>query len=345
MPKMKKNIDYTDLEKIPSKADLKKFRGQEYYPKTSKFLSSAKAIFFAVYIVLILITIGTMFSNSQGNTPQSFLFGGGMLLAAGVIGWFVLRYNIRKRDKKIIRLQQFAEQNGLNYTFQKDSPVYPGIIFSEGHSRYAEDIIARTEKLENFEFGNFFYTTGSGKNQSKHDWGYISISLERNLPHMVLDGSKNNNKLFGLNFSSLPVSFDKNQTLSLEGDFNKYFTLFAPKEYERDALYVFTPDLMALLVDNVAQFDAEVIDNKIYIYSSQKFDMLDQPTLKRIFSIVSVIGNNVENQTEYYSDERVGDRAMNVVAKPGQRLKQHFPVIGVVIIIIWFALTIFSIVW
>ena len=39
----------------------------------------------------------------------------------------------------------------------------------------------------------------------------------------------------------------RTQVLSLEGDFDRYFTLYCPKEYERDALYVFTPDLMALL--------------------------------------------------------------------------------------------------
>ncbi|GAA1220365.1 hypothetical protein GCM10009655_19930 [Rhodoglobus aureus] len=54
---------------------------------------------------------------------------------------------------------------------------------------------------------------------------------------MVLD-ARANNQLFG--FSNLPKSFARDQVLKLEGDFNEHFTLYSPRHYERDALYVFT---------------------------------------------------------------------------------------------------------
>src|SRR5690606_7535742 len=107
-------------------------------------------------------------------------------------------------------------------------------------------------------FGNLRYVTGSGKSRSVHQWGFLAVGLDRRLPHMVLD-SRANNRMLGL--SNLPAGFRRDQILSLEGDFDRYFTLYCPKEYERDALYVFTPDLMALLIDEAAPYDVEVVDH------------------------------------------------------------------------------------
>ncbi|MEO7546479.1 MAG: hypothetical protein ABIT21_09370 [Terrimesophilobacter sp.] len=76
------------------------------------------------------------------------------------------------------------------------------------------------------------------------------------VPNMILD-AKSNNFLW----TNLPQNFSRNQVLSLEGDFDKHFTLYCPKEYEHDALYVFTPDLMTRLIDHAAGYDVELVDD------------------------------------------------------------------------------------
>src|SRR5690606_15087483 len=132
---------------------------------------------------------------------------------------------------------------------------YPGSIFDIGNGRHSFGNYRRPFAPE-LDIGSYRYTTGSGKNKSTHTWGYAAIKLPRKLPNMLLD-ARNNNSLFGTN---LPVSYRRDQVLSLEGDFDKYFTLYCPRQYERDALYVFTPDLMALLIDESAAFDVEIVD-------------------------------------------------------------------------------------
>ena len=69
---------------------------------------------------------------------------------------------------------------------------------------------------------------------------------------MVLDSRDNNGLVGG---ATLPATFRRDQVLSLEGDFNRYFTLYCPRQYERDALYVFTSDLISLLNDEADPFD------------------------------------------------------------------------------------------
>ena len=126
------------------------------------------------------------------------------------------------------------------------------------------------------------------------------------------------------------------QILHLEGDFDKHFTLYCPQQYERDALYVFTPDLMALLIDNAAPFDVEIVDSWMSVYSSAAFDLRQPMIHQRLLGIVDTVGAKTLSQTDRYADERVGDFAANMVAPQGQRLKRSVSV-GAIILVVVFA--------
>ncbi len=56
--------------------------------------------------------------------------------------------------------------------------------------------------------------------------------------------------------------------ISLEGDFNKYFTLKITKNYQIEALEIFTPDVMAELIDKAKNFSLEIINNNVFIYAN-----------------------------------------------------------------------------
>jgi hypothetical protein len=229
---------------------------------------------------------------------------------------------------------RFARQNGMTFTPYQVNPSYPGAIFQIGDSRQAVDhLVSTTGRF--FDIGNYRYTTGSGKNRSTRTWGFMAFHLDRKLPNMVLD-SKANNGFFGTN---LPATFDKNQILSLEGDFDKYFTLYCPKAYERDALYIFTPDLMALLIDEAAPFDVEIVDDWMFVYSNVAFTTGDANIYARLFRIMDTVGAKALSQTDRYVDARVGDFSANIIAPEGARLKRSVSVgaivIGVVFAIVW----------
>ena len=140
------------------------------------------------------------------------------------------------------RLFHFAQANGMEWYPQIEDPGYPGVIFDRGSGRAAYSG-ARATSGRALDIGNYMYTTGSGDDRTVHRWGFMALRLDRRIPHCVVD-ARANNSLFGA--SSLG-SFSKEQVLRLEGDFNAHFTLYCPRGYEADALYIFTPDLMALL--------------------------------------------------------------------------------------------------
>lgn len=238
---------------------------------------------------------------------------------------------LRRRQsqwRERLKMHLFAEANGFDYHVNSPVPEYPGLIFGLGHSQKVTDHF-RTVDGRFLEFGNYEYRVDRGRDRSTQRWGFLALTLDRALPHMVLD-SRANNGLFGS--TNLPADLRRDQVLSLEGDFDRYFTLYCPKQYERDALYVFTPDLMALAIDEAAPFDMEIVDQWLFVYSARPFPLADPHTYQRLLRIVSTVGAKALSQTDRYRDERIGDPAVNLVAPQGQRLKKGVPWVGVAVI-------------
>ena len=275
-----------------------------------------------VFVSLFLLSSGGGASTTVALVMAFF----GLI---GVIIFFANRGMLRKRAK----LYKFANANGITTLFDRADPPYAGMIFSSGHTR---KVIEALSFVDGVEIGNYKYVTGSGRSRSEHSWGYVRIPLSRQLPHMVLDAKKNN--IFKT-FTNLPGGFTKDQILQLEGNFNDYFTLYAPKQYEQDAFYVFTPDVMAALIDFGAQYDVEIIDNNLVLYSSNHLPIYSKQYLEGLFTVIGKIGSELRDQTRRYADERVGDKTMNIVAAPGKRLKPGLTagaIITFVLIVIWF---------
>ncbi|MCI2956416.1 hypothetical protein MN032_01820 [Agromyces atrinae] len=152
--------------------------------------------------------------------------------------------------------------------------------------------------------------------------GYLAITLPRRLPHMVLDGRSNGRGML--------VRPRRDQRLDLEGDFNSHFRLFVPKGYERDALYVFTPDLMALLIDETGDMDVEVRDDRLIVFRPGGFDLSNPATWQRFERIRETLGAKALTRTDRYVDERAA-QPLGSVAAPGDvgadgaRLKTRLP--------------------
>jgi len=255
------------------------------------------------------------------------------LFAAGVV--LIVRSVLKGRNWETwLRLDTFAKANGMIFSPLDANPQYPGAIFNQGDTRQVLNHL-RSASDRYLDIGNYQYSTGSGKSRSTHNWGFMALHLDRRLPNMVLD-SKANNGLFG--GTNLPAYFDKKQILSLEGNFNEFFTLYCPREYERDALYVFTPDLMALLIDNAAPFDVEIVDDWMFVYSATPFPSTHPGVYQRLFQIVDTVGAKTLTQTDRYVDEKVGNFAANFVAPQGQRLKRGWSVGALIVVLVFLAI-------
>jgi hypothetical protein len=343
-----RKIDYSALlfpvtrEQVASFKAASKAAGKSWATvNAAQVVAAVAAILFFGGIVLSFIVgiVGVAaVSASSGTTRPATIVGQVFpaVFAVAIITIILLaaRSGLRGGQWETwYRLDTFATANGMTFSPIDASPSYPGAIFNLGDSRRAVDHLRSTTGRA-LDIGNYFYSTGSGKNRSTHSWGFMALNLDRKLPNMVLD-SKANNGLFGA--TNLPTYFARDQVLALEGDFDDYFTLYCPKAYERDALYVFTPDLMALLVDNAAPFDVEIVDDWMFVYSATPFPSANPAVYQRLFRIVDTVGAKTLAQTGRYVDERVGDFSANYIAPQGQRLKKGVSAGAVVVVVVFVA--------
>lgn len=225
----------------------------------------------------------------------SFLVGAAILVGGGV--WLVL--SRRAAWGRRLRLAVFAERNGFEFRPTDDS-VYPGVVFQQGGGRRLENVLRRSGERV-VEVGEFVFETGNEKNRRVHRRGYLLLQLDRRLPHILLD-ARANNGLFG---SNLPIGFNRSQILSLEGDFDRHFTLYCPSGYERDALYVFTPEVMAAFIDSASHVDVEIVDDLLFVYVGDGLRLDDPHEWSRIGALVTALWPKTAKQTAAYSDDRV----------------------------------------
>lgn len=313
-------LDFTALEQPITRADVAAFK-QFRTARSGGSYTWVKWVLWPIAAVALLALI--LIASAMGDES---VIGAILVLAlplvAGLLIWIGVSWSTRNKAK----LYKFATQNQLQYRSNASDLGYQGMIFNAGHSRVLRDALVFPGGVE---VGNYQYVTGSGKSQQTHNWAYARLALQRRLPHMVLDAKSNN----FWKFSNLSTAFDTSQTLALEGDFNNYFTLYVPKQYERDALYVFTPDVMKAMVEYGKDYDIEVVDDQLFLYKNGSF-ALDQPSFYQdMGKIVSTIHNEILDQSDYYADERIGDRSQNIIAPEGARLKSGVSWIVVVIIV------------
>lgn len=279
---------------------------------------SAAAVIPIIIGIFFVVTFGSVFVSVAASIIGAFAsFGSGdggasvifsviasflpILVMGGVIAAIatVFTRGALGRSERRYRLDRFAAANGMSYVPALQNPALPGMIFGTGSSRASTDLVRGTQPRF-VEFANYQYTTGSGKNRTTHRWGYVAIKLDVPLPNIVLDATSNNG-LFG---SNLPTTFDKDQRLSLEGDFDRYFALYCPEGYEQDALYLFTPDIMARFIDHAAALDVEIVDDWLFLYGKREFSSLDPATWAWLFSVVGALLDKFA-QWARWRDERL----------------------------------------
>lgn len=325
-------LDYSAFNQPITKADIDAYRSWKQQnasanPLVGKILGIIGIVILGGIIVTVIISI------IVSGFDTSSVIVAAIVIVTAVAVFFAIRASL----KQTVKLHKFAAANSLSLLLNVPNPGYAGMFFEQGHSR---SLIASLLFPSGLQIGNYRYVTGSGKNSQTHDLGFMRIKLPRQLPHMVLDAKGNN--LFG-KISNLPASFH-GQTLSLEGNFDKYFTLYAPKEYERDALYIFTPDVMAAVIDAGYAYDMEVIDDHLVLYARRHLKLTSEAELSSLLTVADKIGKEIHHQSQRYADERVNNRTLDVVAAQGRRLKKRVGISTIIVTVLVLAYVIFNIV-
>jgi len=238
-------------------------------------------------------------------------FVGVISVIVAVISGFSSLSTLRNRadEPKQLRLGWVAAANGFQFS-QTGITSVDSMLLRAGHDLTGQQFFWNHD---GDEFGSLRYSTGSGKSQSTTHWHYVAARLPAPLPHMVLDAKANDS--LG---SDLPEAVARDQRISLEGDFDTHFTLYAPLEYQQDALYVFTPDVMEVTVEVAKYFNIEIAADGVIFFAKPGADFSHPAVWAEADNILHLVVPKLASRAARYLDDRVNgqqaSRAIDVAA-------------------------------
>lgn len=328
-----KKLDYSALSTKYSFAHIAK----KYFAKVG-----GPILFGVVLLVIYFSVVGAnIVSQDPNDAVKSFVirfaifsFVFIMFVTIFIIYWLI---DYAGGYKEQGRLKEFAKVNNLVYSSNLSSENYQGVIFSNYASDRVESSImipAATGTADfDIEVANYRYSKQYTDSKKTYYKGFVRVDLKKNLPNIVLN-SKANDSLLS---DTLPGSFKSKQKLSLEGDFDKYFDLYTPSKYKRDALYFLTPDVMHSLIKNCSGVDVEIIDNHLYFYHADRIDLTMQETYTKNIEMAESIYKELKNPTNRYKDSQAvaTENAQPQIAKHGRRLEKRrfMPLVTIIVLL------------
>ena len=191
----------------------------------------------------------------------------------GALGYW--GYSLVYKKVKRQFTEEFGKEIGFSYTDSMPFGDVSGKLFSTGHSQSIFDVLSGIYQNIPMQIFTFRFTVGYGKSAHTYSYTVFGATLTGTVPHILLFSNTHE--------SVVSDWFNGDETLNLEGDFNKYFTLRVPEGHEQEAYQIFTPDVMANLIDKANELSFEFVDNKLYIYAIKVITKRDD--FQRMFDL------------------------------------------------------------
>lgn len=286
------------------------------------FILPLYLIFFSLSIVSLLL----IFQESNYNLASVGLRVISAIVLATIAFIGIITY--KNAGVRALRLRQFCNDNNLKLTpFFTSIGQEEGTVFGIGHSHVAKNGINGEVNGNQFVLFEYQYTVGYGKNSRTHRLGVTKIKLNKKFPHIILDSKQDSSISIGV------FSFDRSQRLELEGDFNNFFNIYGPKEYEIEVLQILNPSVMQSLLSINEPMDIEIIGKYLYIYNSGA--LRNKQTFQAIFNAISQITSSTKNVQKTFSmPNQIGDH------KPVLKRSKMSIVVTIFIIIVLLAVQI-----
>jgi hypothetical protein len=153
--------------------------------------------------------------------------------------------------------RQFAEVNNFKVQPRLEvTAIVPPTMVKAGNSRTNSEGVSGMVGQTAFDIFWFEFTIGSGKNSHSFSTTIIRLDINAQLPYLFLRAKK------GLTEGDTSSLKEK---LKLEGDFNKFFTVYAEQNSEVDDLVILTPDVMQFLISQDPEYNIEFYTSSLYI--------------------------------------------------------------------------------
>ncbi|MGP6171238.1 hypothetical protein ACTU6U_05630 [Microbacterium sp. A196] len=254
------------------------------------------------YLCIVLMVLGVRIDTLQDNRIEARDVGDITICSAILVAWIVFavwlhRWSARPPSPRMRIRAWRQELTALSNGFEPQSgggAAFASLITAEDRIHSSARFVA-----DGIEFGNIRYRSRSRSGS----WQYIALHLHAPLPHMLLESQAGKSLA-----RMLPVHISGYQTLSLEGDFDRWFRLFVPAGYERDALFLLPPDVMAALIDHAPAFSMETIADRMVFFRSSAADFANPEPWKVVAEVIEGAAKPFVRNASGYRDERIPEQ-------------------------------------
>ena len=194
--------------------------------------------------------------------------------------------------------KQFAKNHGWSYEEQGDASHEKGLMFNQSKSKsIVKHVISGKHEARNMRIFELTFTRGSGKNATTHFYTVFEFTMKGTFPHMYLSYKKNGYEAQkGKHASKIP----------LPKACEKKYNLYAPVQYEIEALEIFGESLLKFLLDEKFPHDVEMVDAEVLIF--RKYHVNTLKDLEKDFEAAKVLLKQIEKKLDRSKLYKIGDR-------------------------------------
>ena len=213
------------------------------------------------WISLPLIIIGIIILKIGWNLGNAKLLNIGVIVLCLELFVIVIGLIFANQEASNVFMKRMAIVLGFSYKANGIVEKTKAEIFRYGYNKEMTNVLYGTyQNMPLWIYNLKISTGGQSKNAVSYRYTVFEFTFTQILPRLILLKKSIFNERVGMT--------DKVQ-IKLEGNFNKYFELYTEKSFERDVRQVFTPDVMALLIDEASNINFETCENKIFIYKEK----------------------------------------------------------------------------
>lgn len=248
-------------------------------------LATWKSIRWLLLFIGISYFVVIVFSSSA-ITPGALI-----LMGLSVAPLYIL-VGVYKSARKHF-FQTFAELNGWEYAETGDAEKEAGAIFRKNSGgRITNQISGRIDERV-FRIFSFSFATVFNENKKTIFYTVFAFKFAGSFPN------------FYLNRKGDQYGFSVGERVPLPLAFEEKFSLSAPREYEIEALEIFTPDVLAALLDGEFPYDIEFANQEVLIFSEGQ--ITDSGMLWREFKRVLKIEDLFDEKLDRFKFQPIGD--------------------------------------
>lgn len=245
--------------------------------------------FSILFLVTFLPPFILLLVALQTKVEMGVLFFLAVLTVGGLIGLKDLYRELNEAAQARI----FAQANGMAFYRDVSKTGYPGTPF---RTKIYVPFTMRSPGELFVEFGFLRPDYAHRRSNNSITYTFMRLKLPKALPHIVLK------RRGQTTIDYVPAD---SVILKLEGQFGDLYDLYAPKGYERDALYIFTPDVIERFIDATPDFDCEIVGDELYFYSSNKITFIYPQNLQKLVAIMNHVLQKFSRQSGKYEDDRL----------------------------------------